>query len=191
MDLTRRRALKASAGALLIGIAGCTDQSADSDANSGDDEGEPNSEPADESEDDGESDSESETPDEHEEESTERSLELLAEEEIDHGHACLHAEFDPRTPLEAGESADESPTESDTHVIWEVTYEGDAGYVGFDADEHERDESFVFYTAYGSAVPVQGTVVDEGVVGDDDCSDLDEYIQVAPDDGQIVLEVST
>ncbi|ELY30012.1 hypothetical protein C500_10389 [Natrialba magadii ATCC 43099] len=176
-------------------IAGCTDDtpedeeepdtadSPDSDSASADQESDGNDGADDES------DSADETNDEADTET--HTLELLAEEKIDHNHACLHAEFDEREPLEAGESPDTSPTEDETHVIWEVTYEGDAGYVAFDADEHEYDGPFVFYTAEGSALATTGTEVDRDTVGDDDCADLDEYVQVEPDDGQIVLELTS
>lgn len=174
MALSRRAALETSVGALAMGlIAGCTaDESGSADENEDD-----GSEPA---ADDGSDSSDPET----------HSLELLAEEEIDHDHACGHAEFDDRTPLEAGSSADDEPTVTDTHVIWALTYEGDSGYVTFDAAAHFFDGPFVFYTADGSATPVVGTEIADEPVDDDACADLDEYVVVEPEDGEIVLEVT-
>ncbi|ARS88313.1 hypothetical protein [Natrarchaeobaculum aegyptiacum] len=204
MDLTRRRALKVGAGALSITIAGCT---ADSPAEAPDDEDdlEQTPEQPDETDtaDESAPDEPSERADEDQDEDDEtdeavagsnpetQSLELLAEASVDHDHACFHAEYDDRTPLEAGDSVEESPTESHTHVIWDVTYDGDSGYVRFDADAHAHGGPIVFYTAGGSATPVDGTELVQDTVPDEDCSKLDEYLQVEPDDGQIVLEVTT
>ncbi len=117
------------------------------------------------------------------------SLELLAEENVDHDHACLHALHDERTPLEAGGSVGNAPTVDDTHVIWDVTYDGE-GYVRFDADAHHYDGPFVFYTYSGTVEVVDGTEEERDDVPDDDCEPLDEYIVVGvPDDGVIELEV--
>ncbi len=116
------------------------------------------------------------------------TVELLAEEDIDHSHACLHGDFDERTPLDAGDSADTAPTVSDTHVIWEATYEGDAGHVRFDTNDHSYPGPFVFYTADGSAEPANADVLETGEV--DECDSLDEYIEVeTPEDGIIDLEL--
>ncbi|WP_323174430.1 hypothetical protein [Natrialba sp. PRR66] len=116
MELTRRKTLKASGSTLAVGvIAGCTEENPNPNTNSANETGneaEPDSEsePTNESENGGESDSE--PADENEGESAERSVELVAEAVIDHNHACLHAEFDERTPLEAGEET-ENKGESD------------------------------------------------------------------------------
>ena len=146
MELTRRGALKAGAGALTVTAATgfATGQS------------------------------------------EEHVLELLAEENIDHDHACLHGDFDERTPLEAGETVDDAPSVDDTHVIWEATYQGE-GYVVFDADGHFDDGPFVFYTADGSVQAVEGTELERG--GVDACDSLDEYVQIEPEDGRIALEL--
>ncbi|MFP8954484.1 hypothetical protein ACLI4Z_16170 [Natrialbaceae archaeon A-arb3/5] len=193
MDLTRRRLLSTATGtALATVLAGCTngsddgpDDDADSDSTADDGEASDDEEgTANGSDDEGET-----TDDSDGGEPTEYSLELLAEENIDHEHACLHAEFDDRTSLEAGATADEAPTVEETHVIWEVTYEGDGGYVSFDADAHDYEGALVFYTAEGSADPVTGTVLEDGDVEDDACDPLDEYIEVEPDDGFITLEL--
>ncbi|APX98063.1 hypothetical protein [Natronorubrum daqingense] len=124
-------------------------------------------------------------------ESTDEPFELLAEENIDHEHACLHAEYDERTSLEAGESVDDAPTVDDTHVIWEVTDGSDQGYVVFDADGHHYDGPFVFYTTNGTVSPVTGTEVEDGTVDDDSCGPLDAYVVIEPDGGRIELELST
>ncbi|APX98064.1 hypothetical protein [Natronorubrum daqingense] len=95
-----------------------------------------------------------------------------------------------RTSLEATEARDDAPVVDDTHVIWEATYEGEHGHVDFDAAAHSHDGPFVFYTADGEADPVTGTELDRDSVEDDDCEPLDEYVEVEPDDGHIVLELT-
>ncbi len=117
------------------------------------------------------------------------TLELLAEENVDHQHACLHGDFDERTPLEAGEPDEGSPTVDDTHVIWEVAYEGDQRYVVFDADAHFADGPFVFYTADGSVTAIEGTELERGPVDDEYCDSLEEYVEIEPEDGRIALEL--
>jgi len=162
MELTRRNTLEAGSGALAVAVIGGHTTTASA-----------------ESDDDEASDAD------------EQTLELLAEEEIDHDHACIHGEHDERTPLEAGESADDASTVEETHVIWEVTYEGESGYVEFDAEEHFYDGPFVFYTADGTVEPVDGTELERGAVDDEEyCPSLDEYVEIeVSDDGVIVLEV--
>ncbi|GAB3017512.1 hypothetical protein [Natronobiforma cellulositropha] len=116
------------------------------------------------------------------------SLELLAEEYVDHHHACFHAENDDRTGLMAGGSCGSGQTVDQTHVIWDVSYGGSEGYVTFDADSHPYSGPFVFYVANGSATVCEGTYLDGGSVGD--CAELDEYLEVDPDNGSITLELS-
>ncbi|GAB7019894.1 PKD domain-containing protein [Halostagnicola bangensis] len=120
------------------------------------------------------------------------SLELLGEQNVNHAHACTHGDYDERTPLEAGDTADTGPIVDDDHVIWEVTYEGEDGYVTFDAEAHWYDGPFVFYTAFGSVEPVDAEVLERGGVDDEEhCDTLDEYIEVeTPDDGTIDLELT-
>lgn len=72
--------------------------------------------------------------------------------------------------------------------MWEVAVEGE-GYVAFDAATHEYNGPFVFYTAEGSAAPVEGAEEERDDVPDEECSDLEEYVQVGPEEGRIVLEV--
>ena len=200
MELSRRKTLKTSATILsIVTVAGCTSASSERESNDdsqseptteseektdGDEKPEPEPEPESSNEEDDEDEDEAGA------ESAKRSLELLAEANLDHDHACFHAEYDERTPLEAGGSVDDAPTVSDTHVIWEVTYEDDGGYVRFDADSHSYTGPFVFYTAGGSASPVNGTELVQETVPDEDCSELDEYLQVEPEDGRIVLELT-
>ncbi len=123
---------------------------------------------------------------------TTHTLELLGEQNVDHAHACTHGDYDERTPLEAGDSPDSGTVVDDDHVIWEVTYEDDKGYVTFDADSHWYDGPFVFYTAFGSVEPVDAEVLERGGVDDEEhCDTLDEYIEVeTPDDGTIDLELT-
>lgn len=171
--LSRRKALEASVTAIaMAAIAGCT---GDDDAPTEDTDETDTSESSDDDDGNG---SEPDT----------ATLELLAEEEIDHEHACGHAKFDDREPLTAGETSDEAATVEETHVIWEVTYEGDHGYVRFDADAHWYDGPFVFYTADGAAVVSDGSELERDDVGDD-CEPLDEYVVVEPENGRITLEV--
>lgn len=118
------------------------------------------------------------------------SLELLAEAGIDHEHACLHAEFDERKPLEAGSAEDSPTTVEETHVMWEVAIEGESGYISFDVASHEHDGPFVFYTAGGAATPVVGSEGERDAVPEDACTDLEEYVQVSPEDGQLTIEVT-
>ncbi|GAB7019891.1 twin-arginine translocation signal domain-containing protein [Halostagnicola bangensis] len=179
MKLSRRTALKAGVGAISMAVlAGCASDDASEETDDG-------TETPDDGDDDGsESDPDSE-PEEH-------SLELLVEENVAHEHACLHSDFDDRMPLEASDSSEDAPTEEETHVIWEISYEGDQGYFAFDADAHEYDGPFVFYTAEGSAEPVEGTEQERDAVDDDECETLDEYVEVeTPEDGRIVLELQT
>lgn len=177
MELSRRQFVDAVAGTVAsIGLAGCLSNDGDGGGGTDGDEA-------------GTDNSSSGENDEENDDATERTLELLAEEEIDHEHACLHAEFDERTALEAGDEPDTGPTVDETHVIWEVTYLGDAGYVSFDADAHQFDGPFVFYLADGTATPERGTEVERADVGDA-CEPLDEYLQIEPDDGQITLELN-
>ncbi|NGM69621.1 PKD domain-containing protein [Natronolimnobius sp. AArcel1] len=126
--------------------------------------------------------------DEPEPEPTEYTLELLAEQTVNHAHACTHGDYDDRTSLDAGDEPDETVV-SDDHVIWAVTYEGSEGYVTFDTTAHQYDGPFVFYMADGSVDPVDATVTDSGSV--DECDTLEEYIEVeTPDDGTIDLELT-
>lgn len=85
-------------------------------------------------------------------EPTEYTLELLAEQTVNHAHACTHGDYDDRTSLDAGDEPDETVV-SDDHVIWAVTYEGSEGYVTFDTTAHQYDGPFVFYMADGSVDP--------------------------------------
>ena len=65
----------------------------------------------------------------------------LSEHDID--HACGHKEFDEPESLEAGSSADDAPVVTDTHQPYDVTIEGDSGYVAFevdDDDDHDHDD---------------------------------------------------
>ena len=120
----------------------------------------------------------------------EDAVELLAESQVKNGHACSHAKFDDRTPLDAGETVDNAPTVDETHVIWEVDHAGvDRGYVAFDAEEHFHEGPFVFYTFAGAVRPLVGTTVVQAPLSDEDCEYLDEYAVVNPDDGSILLGV--
>ncbi|WP_255192525.1 hypothetical protein [Natronobeatus ordinarius] len=161
MKLTRRKVFKAGTGALAVAIMGGypTAVSATSDD------------------------------DDEASETKGQSLELLAEGSVGHAHACSHAKFDDRTPLSAAETKADAPTVDDTHVIWEVTYDGEQGYVTFDADGHWRDGPFVFYLADGTANVVEGTEVERDDVDDDDCEFLDEYLVADHANGQITLEL--
>lgn len=117
-------------------------------------------------------------------------LELLAEARVDHEHACSHAKWDPRTPLEAGTSEEDAPSVDRTHVIWEVTHESEVGFVNFDAEAHRHDGPFVFYLAGGTATVTIGEHLETEPVPDEVCKELDRYVRVTPDAGQIQLEVS-
>lgn len=160
MKLTRRGTL-AALGGLATATAGCLDETEDGI----EDNGEPEES-------------------EEEEQPEEIELELLAEETVDHDHACRHAEFDDRTPLEGDDLV-----VGETHVIWSVVHEK-GGRLTFDADEHHHDGPFVFYTADGTVDVSDGEEVERDEVGPDDCEPLDEYVSVEPtDDGEIVLEL--
>ncbi|MDQ2050347.1 hypothetical protein RBH26_07595 [Natronolimnohabitans sp. A-GB9] len=116
-------------------------------------------------------------------------VKFLGEADVDHDHACFHGDFDERTPLDSAEAPADAPVVDDTHVIWNVTYADSAGYVSFDADGHWYDGPFVFYTADGSADPVEADVLERGTV--DNCATLDEYMVVeTPDDGTIDFQIS-
>jgi hypothetical protein len=109
-------------------------------------------------------------------------VELLAETGIDNEHACLHGDFDDRTPLTGGSSVEDAPTVDETHDVWNVTYDGDGGYVNFDAEAHDHDGPFVFYTDSGTADPVNEEVLERGEVPN--CDGLEEYVKVGfPQDG--------
>ncbi|NGM69622.1 hypothetical protein G6M89_11495 [Natronolimnobius sp. AArcel1] len=114
---------------------------------------------------------------------------FLAEESVDHAHACGHGDEDPRTPLEAGDAVGEGPTLEETHDIWNVTYVGDEGYVSVDTDAHAYDGPFTFYVADGSAEPVDATVLESGEV--EECDSLDNYLEVeTPEDGTLEFELT-
>lgn len=113
-------------------------------------------------------------------------LEVLAEAQVDHAHACSHAKFDDRVPLDAGEGVADAPTVAETHTVWAVDHDA-PGYVGFDAEAHFHDGPFVFYTFEGAVRPLVGTTVERAVVADEDCEELDEYTKVEPLDGEILL----
>ncbi|MCX2818743.1 hypothetical protein EGH25_05175 [Haladaptatus sp. F3-133] len=110
-------------------------------------------------------------------------VELLAETGIDNEHACLHGDFDDRTPLTGGSSVEDAPTVDETHDVWNVTYDGDGGYVNFDAEAHDHDGPFVFYTDSGTAEPKDEEVLERGEVTCEELG-LDEYVKVGfPQDG--------
>jgi len=113
-------------------------------------------------------------------------LELLAEAQVDHAHACSHAKFDDRVPLDAGEEVADAPTVAETHTVWEVSHDT-PGYVAFDAEAHFHDGPFVLYTVAGTVRPLVGTTVERAVVADADCEELDEYTKVEPSGGEILL----
>lgn len=120
------------------------------------------------------------------------TVELLLEAEIDNDHACTHGEYDDRTPLEAGSSPSDAPVVEEDHVIWEVTYDGDEGYVRFDSNEHSVYpdlDSWVFYEAGADMSAVDATVLETG--GVDECPSLDGYMEVeTPNDGVIDIELA-
>ncbi|ELY30011.1 hypothetical protein C500_10384 [Natrialba magadii ATCC 43099] len=130
-----------------------------------------------------------------------KGVKLLAETEVDHDHAAFHGEIDPRTPIDAGAAPGDGPVLEEDHVYWNVTYDGTAGYVTFDAhsDETIIDGPFVFYTADGSVEPVNAEVLERGEVGEIEqpsggtyeTDTIEEYIKVeTPEDGQIHFQVS-
>ena len=116
------------------------------------------------------------------------TMELLAEGFVDHSHACSHAKFDDRVPLDAGESVDDPPVVDETHTVWEVSH-GDPGYVAFDPEGPVEPPPFVFYTVDGTVRPLVGETVERAPVSDDDCEELDEYTMVDPVDGELMLAV--
>ena len=64
----------------------------------------------------------------------------LSSSDID--HACGHKEFDDPETLEAGSSVDDAPVVSATHQPFEVSIEGESGFVAFepgDEDDHDHD----------------------------------------------------
>lgn len=121
---------------------------------------------------------------------SESTIELLAEEQVDHSHACSHAKFDDPVPLDAGATVEDAPTVDETHTIWEVSHDG-PGYVVFDVESHWYDGPFVFYTVEGAVRPLVGTTDERAPVSDEDCEELDEYAKVDADDGEIVLAAGT
>ncbi|MCX2818739.1 hypothetical protein EGH25_05155 [Haladaptatus sp. F3-133] len=117
-----------------------------------------------------------------------KAIELLAEKEVNHEHACLHGGYDDRVPLTGGDSAEDAPVINETHVTWNVTHHGEEGYVSFDTEPYDHNGSFVFYTADGSAEPVGSDIAGNGNVGE--CESLEEYIKVEkPSDGVISLQL--
>lgn len=120
----------------------------------------------------------------------EQRLELLAESQINHEHACSHAKWDPRTPLEAGTNTEDAPSVDRTHVIWEVTHQGEQGVVTFDAESHHYDGPFVFYVAGGTVAVLVGDHLETASVADEVCDDLDRYVLIEPAGGEIQLEVT-
>ena len=134
MQQSRRRMLVGTAGVLTVGsLAGCLDG-----------EEEPDEEP----------DEEPETEAEVEAATVSFLVESAGGHDHDHDdnghalsagdidHACGHMEFDEPESLEASSSADDAPVVSDTHQPFDVSIEGDSGFVAFevdDEDDHDHD----------------------------------------------------
>ncbi|ARS91601.1 hypothetical protein B1756_00090 [Natrarchaeobaculum aegyptiacum] len=121
-------------------------------------------------------------------------VKFLVETNVDHGHAATHGLYDGRTALDAGAAPGDGPVLVDDHVIWNVTYDGTAGYVTYDSDGHDIYpglDSWVFYIADGEAEPVNAEVLERGEVEGVETDTLEEYIKVeTPDDGTIDFQVS-
>jgi hypothetical protein len=133
---TRRTVLGVAGSVAVAGLAGCV---------SGDDDGDDGGDTAgsDDSTDDGSS---SET-------TGSASVTLLAERTSAHeeglpddniSHACEHFEFGDTEEKTGAETADGAPEISATHQLFDVTIEGDGGYVVFHAEGdnhgHEGEE---------------------------------------------------
>ncbi|ELY62099.1 rhodanese-like domain-containing protein [Natronolimnohabitans innermongolicus] len=188
MERSRRAILEAGIGTVSIAaLAGCTGSGSDTEGD-GTDEAAETDDDSTPTGDEGETEREETDDDGTESESdptAANGVELLAEASVDHIHACSHAKFDDREPLEAAETSDAAPTVGRTHVIWAVEYDDEYGQVVFDASGYPG--SIVFYTADGSAYAVVGTELEREPVDDDTCEYLDRYVEVAPEDGRIEL----
>lgn len=189
---TTRRKLLATSGSLsLLAAAGCL---GDDDEAAGDDTADDGA-PDDDTADDDTAGDDTET------EATQSTVTLLVEgvggHDHDHGlsehdidHACGHMEFDEQEDLSAGASEDDAPTISDTHQPFEVTIEGDSGYVVFEADDHDDDGTFAFFSDVAGTIEV----VDGHLEYDTDdvpgCDDIEEYSVVELPDERAVLELA-
>jgi hypothetical protein len=136
----------------------------------------------------------------------------VTQEAID--EACGHMEFDDPESVEGSSSADDAPSVSGTHQPFEVSFDGDAGYVVFenggshDDEEHDDEnhddgehddenhddgehddhsESIAFFARGGSVNIIEGQVehADEA----ENCSQIDEYVVVELDDSHAVVEL--
>ncbi|GAB7019893.1 hypothetical protein JCM18750_27540 [Halostagnicola bangensis] len=115
---------------------------------------------------------------------------FLVETTINHTHACFHGDYDDRVPLDAGDAPGSGPIVDDDHVLWNVTHDGNTGYVSFDPEPIGYDDvDFVFYSAEGSIEPLNADVLERGDV--DECPTIEEYAQVeTPEDGTIEFALS-
>ncbi len=108
-------------------------------------------------------------------------------------------EFDDPESVEGGSSADDAPSVSGTHQPFEVSFDGDAGYVVFESggshDEEEHDdedhedngESIALFARGGSVNIIEGDV--EHADAAENCGQIDEYVVVGLDDGHAVVEL--
>jgi hypothetical protein len=189
---TRRTVLGVAGSVAVAGLAGCV---------SGDDDGDDGGDTAgsDDSTDDGSS---SET-------TGSASVTLLAERTSAHeeglpddniSHACEHFEFGDTEEKTGAETADGAPEISATHQLFDVTIEGDAGYVVFHAEgdnhDHEGEEgehggdAFAFFVDGGSATVVEGNTVHEENGDVPACGPADMYVLAEPHEDDVVLELS-
>ena len=139
MQQSRRRMLVGTAGVLTVGsLAGCLDG-----------EEEPDEEPDEEPETEAEVEAATVSflvesagghDHDHDDHDHDDNGHALSAGDID--HACGHMEFDEPESLEASSSADDAPVVSDTHQPFDVSIEGDSGFVAFevdDEDDHDHD----------------------------------------------------
>lgn len=222
MERSRRRVLAGTAGLVTTGaVAGCLDEAeeATGDENGTEGNGTDNTATASvtflveglgghddehdhddgEEHDDQHDDSENhddgaEHDDEHDDETEEEHDDSpVTEEAID--EACGHMEFDDTESVEGGSSADDAPSVSGTHQPFEVSFDGDAGYVVFesggshDDEEHDDDqsESIALFARGGSVNVIEGEA--EHADDAENCSFIDEYVVVELDNGHAVIEL--
>lgn len=102
------------------------------------------------------------------------------------GHTCAHLEELEPFSLDAGDSRDESASAT-VHEPYTVTLPGETGYVS--CEPREPDSSHGVFLADGTATVLTGATTEEETdVGD--CAEIDRYVLVEPDEGQILLELT-
>lgn len=101
-------------------------------------------------------------------------------------HVCSHLRELEHTDIEASNDKD-NPATASAHLPYTVALSGGNGYLSFSPRE---DGQFGFFVADGTVAIEAGTTHTEQN-GDIDCGEIDRYAVVEPDDGPIVVELTS